>query len=52
MPKLTKEEEERDFLKPEDTNDLEFFKVKEKLLDIEKTVTLIAEKLGVKAPTV
>ena len=44
----TQEEKEQDFLKAEDTTDLDLFKIKEKLLEVEKLVLQIAEKVGAK----
>ena len=47
MFKQSQDEKDQDFIKGEDTQDLEIFKIKEKLLDIEKLVFRIAEKVGV-----
>lgn len=41
LPELTYEEEERDFFKQEDTSDLELYKIKQKMVDIEKMVRTI-----------
>ena len=45
LPELTYEEEERDFFKQEDTNDLELYKIKQKMVDIEKLVRVIHNEI-------
>lgn len=50
LPELTYEEEERDFFKQEDTNDLELYKIKQKMVDIEKLVRVIHNEIIVKQP--
>lgn len=45
LPELTYEEEERDFFKQEDTSDLELYKIKQKIVDIEKLVRTIHNEI-------
>lgn len=50
LPELTYEEEERDFFKQEDTSDLELYKIKQKMVDIEKLVRAIHREVVTKKP--